>query len=73
VRQELRSPRDERETNVKRLIRAFLIGTALGFLAGLVAPPREQKLSKVPRKQWGIQAGVPAERAEKVAAQPSEK
>jgi hypothetical protein len=58
---------------VKRLIRAFLIGAALGFLAGLVAPPREQKLSKVARKQWGIEASVPAERVEEFAAQPSEK
>jgi gas vesicle protein len=31
---------------MKRLIRAFVVGALLGFIAGLIAPPRERRAEK---------------------------
>jgi hypothetical protein len=58
---------------VKRLIGAFLIGATIGFLVGLVAPPRERRFPRRSRDEWGIETFERAEFAREVAAQASEK
>jgi hypothetical protein len=55
-----------------RLIRAFLIGAALGFLAGLVAPPRAKRASEETAERWDVEGSTTTVRQEQFA-QASEK